>query len=69
VSVKCEQTWNECFEDEKKSHRPNLQDDDDGSVRLSKLNFVDFAGTGSTHDTGATGEGQKEDGRIDKGCI
>jgi centromeric protein E len=60
---------NSDFEDENKSQRPNLQDDDDdGAVRVSTLNLVDLAGSESVRHTGATGERQKEGGRINQRC-
>jgi len=55
------------YEDENKSDQTRLQDDDDdGAVRVSTLNLVDLAGSESVRHTGATGERQKEGGRINQ---
>jgi centromeric protein E len=55
------------YEDEGKSDRTSLQDDDDdGTVLVSTLSLVDLAGSESVRHTGATGERQKEGGRINQ---
>jgi hypothetical protein len=41
-------------------------DDDDGTVLVSTLSLVDLAGSESVRHTGATGERQKEGGRINQ---
>ncbi len=50
-----------------KYNRTNLQDDDDdGAVLISRLDFVDLAGSENAHHTGANLEGQKEGGKINQ---
>ena len=44
----------------------NSRDGDDEAVRISTLNLVDLAGTESVRHTGATGERQKEGGKINQ---
>ncbi len=44
----------------------NSRDCDDEAVRISTLNLVDLAGTESVRHTGATGERQKEGGKINQ---
>ena len=54
-------------EDESLSRRQTLyEDDDDGAVLVSTLNLVDLAGSESVRHTGATGERQKEGGKINQ---
>ncbi len=57
-----------CYcEDDSKSERTSLQDDDnDRAARVSTLNLVDLAGSESTRHTGATGERLKEGDRINQ---
>eukprot|EP00559_Dactyliosolen_fragilissimus_P006804 CAMPEP_0184871598 /NCGR_PEP_ID=MMETSP0580-20130426/40813_1 /TAXON_ID=1118495 /ORGANISM="Dactyliosolen fragilissimus" /LENGTH=154 /DNA_ID=CAMNT_0027374281 /DNA_START=245 /DNA_END=709 /DNA_ORIENTATION=+ len=44
----------------------NPSDKDDGAVRISTLNLVDLAGSESVRHTDATGDRQKEDGKINR---
>ena len=44
----------------------DLAAEDDGAVRMSTLNLVDLAGSESVRHTGATGERQKEGGKINQ---
>jgi centromeric protein E len=59
-----EEEENESDEDEVRS--TNSRDDDDEAVRISTLNLVDLAGSESVKHTGATGERQKEGGKINQ---
>ena len=53
-------------EDETTSFKRSSRDDDDEAVRVSTLNLVDLAGSESVRHTGATGERQKEGGKINQ---
>ena len=53
-------------DDENDRSKEKPGEEDDGAVRISTLNLVDLAGSESVRHTGATGDRQKEGGRINR---
>ena len=57
------------YEDEEIRNSSSHDSDDDAAVLVSTLNLVDLAGSESVKHTGATGERQKEGGKINQRYI
>ena len=51
------------------ARKSSTNDDDDAAVRVSTLNLVDLAGSESVRHTGATGDRQKEGGKINQSLL